>query len=290
LTDNAPKPGTGRLGRAPRDQPAFTWREVRAFARSDFARRLAVLLAGVLAGVILIKVMTQPGGLPAATSGLFRADTTPLSPARYAHLIWVPALVLVLCYVVWVWLPFSLRSRRVAVTAYPATAAILLMSAWLWAIEAGKLRLSVVLVIAAWTALVVTLAQSSRSQAVGIIDRQVSQLPYAVLLGWMTVMGAANLAVIARVWGFRPWQVPPETWWVMGVVAVLAVAMALVRYLPGRLFIGGAVAWGLFAVAYGRLLGQPRAYLVGVACVVSALLILAAALAVLAWFRSRNRH
>ena len=133
-----------------------------------------------------------------------------------------------------------------------------------------------------------TLVRAGRVGSTGLVDRQVTQLPFAVLLGWMTVMVAVDLALVARRWGRRPWQIPPETWWVLGVVALLAVAMALVRYLPGRVAIGATVAWGLLGVAYARVLGSPRAYGVAVASVVSAVLVLFAAAAVLAWIRTRR--
>ncbi len=287
---DAPKPGTGRLGRGARSAQPLTVHDLRAFVRSDFSRRVAVLLACAVTALMLWPAWSTGAGLPAATEGLIRPNATPLSPAVFSHAIWGPVVGLVLVYAVWVWLPWSQRSRRVQVTAYPVTIALLLLAGWLWAVEWGRLRSSAVLVVAVWVALVMALVRSARAESVGFVDRQVTQLPFALLLGWMTVLGAANLALLGREWGIRPWQIPPETWWVLAVVAVLAVAMALVRFLPGRVVIGSAVAWGLGAIAYARLLGQPRAYGVAVACIVSALLILVAAIAVLLWLRTRRLY
>ncbi len=287
--DDAPKPGTGRLGRGARSAQPVTWREIRTFAATDFARRISVLLAGLLSVVVLTSGWIRAVGLPEATSGLFRPDLTPLSPASIAHAIWGPALGLVVVYAVWVWLPWSRHSRRVEATAYPATASILLLAAWLWAVEEGRFRTSLILVVAVWLALVWALRRSARVRSVGFFDRQVTQLPFAVLLGWMTVMGAVTLGLVARHKGIRPWQVPSETWWVLGVVLLLAVSMSLVRYLPGRAATAGAIAWGFLTIAYGRVLGEPRAYVVAIACLVSALLILVAAVTVVMWFRSRKR-
>lgn len=287
--DSAPKPGTGRLGRGS-DASRLTLRDLRIFVRSDFTRRLAVLVAGVFATVVIVSMLGQPGRIPSADFDVFRADATPLSPARLGHLIWLPALALVLVYVVWVWLPWALRSRRVAVTAYPATASILLLAAWLWAVQHGRFRTSLVLIALLWISLVVTLRRSASARSVGFVDRQVTQLSFALLMGWTTVMGACSIGIAARIWGRRPWGIPPETWWVVGVVVMLGVSMVLVRYLPGRLFIGATVAWGLTAIAYARIFGQPRMYGVAIASVVSASLIFVAAVAVLMWLRSRTKY
>lgn len=290
MTDNTPTPGTGRLGRGPTSERFVTVAEVRSFLSSDFSRRLAVLLAGLLSLVVATAAIGSLDGIPDATGGLFAPDATPLSPASSAHLIWAPALILVVGYAVWVWLPWSRRSGRVEVTAYPATIAILLMTCWLATVEAGGIRTSAVLAVAVWAALFVTLGRSARVRSVGFLDRQATQLPFAVLLGWMTVMAATNLALVAKRWGLRPWQVPPETWWVLGVVAILAVAMVVVRYLPGRLFVAGGVAWGLVMIGYARLFGQPKAYAVAVVSLVCALLVLVAAVTVLLWLRTRRLY
>ena len=286
--DAATTPGTGRLGRGARSAEPPTPTELRRFLASDFARRLAALLIGVLALATLTSSVLAEGGLPAAASGFMRPDATPLSHARVAHQVWAPALALVMAYSVYAWLPWSRGSRRLDVTVYPAVAAVALLAVWLWSVEAGRLRTSAVLSAAVWGLLVLTLVRAGRVGSTGLVDRQVTQLPFAVLLGWMTVMVAVDLALVARRWGRRPWQIPPETWWVLGVVALLAVAMALVRYLPGRVAIGATVAWGLLGVAYARVLGSPRAYGVAVASVVSAVLVLFAAAAVLAWIRTRR--
>ncbi len=286
---HAPKPGTGRLGRGAASNEPVTPAEIRAFVTSEFARRLATVLAGVMGGVVLWQALLGSGGLPMARSGMYAPSTTPLSPPTWTHLLWGPALACVVAYAVWAWLPWSRRSARVSATAYPATVSMVLLGAWVWTIDHGRLRTSAVVLLALWASLAVTL-WSARGKPSTFVDRQATQLPYALLLGWITVLGASNLGILAREFATSPWPVPTETWWVLGVVGVLTVGMAAVRYLPGRLFIGGTIAWGLLGVAYARVLGQPKAYGVAVTCVVSAVLILVAAVAVLLWKRSRKLY
>ena len=76
------------------------------------------------------------------------------------------------------------------------------------------------------------------------------------------------------------------------VVLVVLLATSAMRYVDrhGLDAAGVAVLAGalLLGVAYARVLGSPRAYGVAVASVVSAVLVLFAAAAVLAWIRTRR--
>jgi hypothetical protein len=66
--------------------------------------------------------------------------------------------------------------------------------------------------------------------------------------------------------------------------------MALLRYMPGRLYIACAMAWGFVYIAYARVMSAPRAFGVAVVALVSALLVLVAGIAVFLWARGRVRE
>ncbi len=281
------QPGTGRLGRGAASYEPVTLADLRRFAASDFATRLAALVTALVGLALLVSFTTRGGALPDAPSGLLRPDATPLTPAGVEHLAWLPGLALVTGYGLWAWLPWSQRSRRVDVTAYPALASLLLLLGWVAAVQGGRVRTSLLLAILTWAALARTLRRGLAERA-GLLDRQLTQLPFAVLLGQMTVMVAATVGVVAREWGFRPPHVVPETWWVLGVVATMVAAMVTVRYLPGRVVVGVVVAWGFVGIAYARVVGHPKAFVVALAALASALIVVASAAAVLMWIRSHR--
>jgi hypothetical protein len=54
------------------------------------------------------------------------------------------------------------------------------------------------------------------------------------------------------------------------LVAVVALSAWFVRRLGARLAVAGATVWGLVWLAQGRLAGDPRSYVVGVAALVAA--------------------
>jgi uncharacterized membrane protein YedE/YeeE len=106
----------------------------------------------------------------------------------------------------------------------------------------------------------------------------------------MTVLTAETLAAAFAEHHAQAMYVSSETWGILATTGLLGFGMALLRYLPGRLYIASAMAWGFVWIAYERVLGAPRAYGLAVVALVSALLVLIAGVAVFLWARGRVRE
>lgn len=261
---------------------------VRTALSNDTYRRAVVTacavfcLAAVLVGLVLARTAES-----VEVGGFLRADATLLAPGRPAFKLGWVIYLLTAAYTIWQWLPSARTSQRARATGYFAAGAFLLNGLWIFVAESSALWGSVVVILALWATLLVLLVRVSRVQADSPLERQVTQLPFAPYLGWVSVVCAQNVAAALAGSKVRPPFVSAETWAVIGLLIVLAVGLALVRYLPGRVFIGLAMAWGLVWIAYARVLHSPRSIAVAAASLVAALLLVFAGITVLLWQRSR---
>lgn len=210
------------------------------------------------------------------------------TPAAAGRLWWV-ALVGLGSYVLWLWFRPGATNRRAQAIAYPTSATLTLLGAWFFVVRTD-LTLGAVLALAVVAGLIVTLHVADRIPIDRFIGRQITQLGAAVTLGWMSVLAAQTLAAALAAHHVRPVYLTAETWGILGTTALMAYGMAVVRYLPGRLYIAASMAWGFAWLAYARLLDAPRAYGLAVVALVSALLVLVAGVAVFLWARGRVRE
>lgn len=222
-------------------------------------------------------------------SSVLTADASLLGTAPEAERLWWVALVGLGSYVVWMWFRPGPTVRRARAVAYPAAAALALLGTWFFVVRAD-LTLGAVLALAVVAALIVMLHVADRVATDRFFGRQLTQLGAAVTLGWMSVLAAETVAAALAARHVRPVYLSSETWGILAATALMAYGMAVIRYLPGRLYIAAAMAWGFVWLAYARLLGVPRAYGLGVVALVSALLVLVAGVAVFLWARGRVRE
>ncbi len=243
-----------------------------------------ICLVGALAafGVIDDLLPSLPAVLP--------PDGSLLSPGAEARQLWWVAMVGLAVYAVWMWLPVNANEERGRAIAYPASIAMVLLGIWFFVVRAADLIVGVVASLVVVTALVWTLRIADRVPSRHFLDRLFTQLGLSVTLGWMTMVTAETLAAACVAHHARAVYLTAETWGILGATALLGVGMALLRYLPGRLYIASAMAWGFVWIAYERVLGAPRAYGLGVVALVSALLVLIAGVAVFLWARGRVRE
>jgi hypothetical protein len=139
-------------------------------------------------------------------------------------------------------------------------------------------------------ALTWTLHVAGKVPGRGFLGRQFTQLGLAVTLGWMSVISADALAASLSAHHVRAVWISAETWGILATTALLGFGMALLRYLPGRLYIAIAMAWGFVWIAYARVLIAPKAYGLAVVALVCALLVLIAGVSVFLWARGRRRE
>jgi hypothetical protein len=100
---------------------------------------------------------------------------------------------------------------------------------------------------------------------------------FGAYLGWVAVATCANVTAALVDSGVN------LSAWLSQALAVLVVAVAgglgvvFARRLGGRWAVAGAMAWGLGWIAVGRMADSPRSLVTGLAAVVTALVVLAAA-------------
>lgn len=253
---------------------------------ADQVRRVAVIAAEVFCvvgtlfgiGVIGTRVEESSGGALAATATL-------VAPAGPAFSIWTPIYVGLLAYAVWQALPVNAVRARVRSTGWLAAASMVLNAAWLLVTQQGWIWASVVVIVALALTLGTLVERLTRQPASSTWDRVLLDGTFGLYLGWVAVATCANITAALVDSGVDLGATANQ----VAAVAVLAVAAGLgvlfARRLGGRWAVAAAMAWGLAWIAVGRLGDEPRSVATGIAGIVAALVVLAAAQR---WHESRR--
>jgi hypothetical protein len=223
-------------------------------------------------------------------STLFSPTASLLAPALLAHRLWWVVLVGLGVYAAWMWLPTNAGDPRGRVIAYPSAIAMGMLGMWFFVVRGGGLELRAVASLVVVAALIWTLHVAGKVPSRRFLGRQLTQIGLAVTLGWMSVISGDAIATSLSAHHVKAVWISAETWGVLATTALLGFGMALLRYLPGRLYIASAMAWGFVWIAYARALMAPTAYGLAVVALVCALLILIAGAAVFLWARGRERE
>jgi len=223
-------------------------------------------------------------------STLLSPTASLLAPALLAHRVWWVVMVGLGTYAAWMWLPINAGDPRGRAIAYPSAIAMGLLGIWFFVVRGGGLVLGALASLVVVAALTWTLHVAGKVPSRRFLGRQFTQLGLAVTLGWMSVISADALAASLSAHHVRAVWISAETWGILATTALLGFGMALLRYLPGRLYIAVAMAWGFVWIAYARVLIAPKAYGLAVVALVCALLVLIAGVAVFLWTRGRKRE
>jgi hypothetical protein len=245
---------------------------------ADQVRRVAVIAAEVFCvvgtlfgiGVIGTRVEESSGGALAATATL-------VAPAGPAFSIWTPIYVGLLAYAVWQALPVNAVRARVRSTGWLAAASMVLNAAWLLVTQQGWIWASVVVIVVLALTLGTLVERLTHEPASTTWDRVLLDGTFGLYLGWVAVATCANITAALVDSGVDLGDSANQ----VAAVAVLAVAAGLgvlfARRLGGRWAVAAAMAWGLAWIAVGRLGDEPRSVATGIAGIVAALVVLAAA-------------
>jgi len=223
-------------------------------------------------------------------STLLSPSASLLAPALLAHRLWWVVMVGLGIYAAWMWLPINAGEPRGRAIAYPSAIAMGLLGIWFFVVRGGGLVLGALASLVVVAALTWTLHVAGKVPSRRFLGRQFTQLGLAVTLGWMSVISADAVAASLSAHHVRAVWISAETWGILATTALLGFGMALLRYLPGRLYIAIAMAWGFVWIAYARVLGEHKAYGLAVVALVCALLVLIAGVAVFLWARGRKRE
>jgi hypothetical protein len=257
---------------------------------TDGVRRVVLTVSYLFCLVGALAAFGVIDDQPPSLSAVLLPTASLLAPALEGDGLWWVVMVGLGIYAAWMWLPTNADEARGLAVAYPASAAMGLLGVWFFVVRSGDIVIGAFAALAVVAALIRTLYVADRVPSHHFLDRLFTQLGVAVTLGWMSVLTADLFAAALAAHHVRAIWISAETWGILATTALLGFGMALLRYLPGRLYIASAMAWGFVWIAYARVLGQPKAYGVAVVALVSALLVLIAGVAVFLWARGRVRE
>ncbi|QCU79526.1 tryptophan-rich sensory protein [Citricoccus sp. SGAir0253] len=208
------------------------------------------------------------GGTPiqSAAGGWLSEDGTWIAPAGPAFAIWSVIYAGFVGYGTWQFLPAAASARHDAARPW-VLAGIVLNAAWIWAVQAGWLGASVLVIVlllaclcrvlvvlesARYRVRPATTAPARRGPAGRWAERILLDGVQGLYLGWVTVATLANVAAWLGSLGFSGAPIGPVAWATVLVVAATLVATATALYDGGRFAPAVATAWGLAWIAVGR--------------------------------------
>ncbi|MCY0903689.1 tryptophan-rich sensory protein [Arthrobacter sp. H14-L1] len=210
------------------------------------------------------------GGTPIAQAagGALGADATLIAPAVPAFGVWSVIYAGLVAYACWQILPARAINERQRRLGYPIAASALLNAAWIFAIQAGQLALSVavIFVLVAVLAWIFAICVQTRPQS--RVEAAVCDGTLGLYLGWVCIAAAANVSALLVSSGFSGAGLDPQ-WWAVFVLAVAGlIGIGLAAGGRGRLAPAATLIWGLAWVAVSRLGGElPSAVTAGAAII-----------------------
>ncbi|MGH1524897.1 tryptophan-rich sensory protein [Leifsonia sp. L25] len=249
---------------------------------SDRIRQSGMIAATVIAlgGAVYGSGLAGGRPIPRVAGGALGPDATLVAPAGPAFAIWSVVYLGLAGYAIWQALPSQAARRRQRAVGYWIIASLLLNAAWIVAVQAGLLALSVPIIGLLLVVLVVAFVRLRHEPGDTTADAVLLDGTVGLYLGWAMVATAADVAAWLQTAGFTGFGMPPEVW-AMAVLAALAVvACALAVWDRGRLAPALASAWGLVWIAVSRSAGGLPSAVVAVTALASAILVIMVAVAV----------
>lgn len=250
----------------------------RAATTTDRTRQLVVTVSevacvvGTLVGVGVIGTRVEE-----SSGGSLSATATLIAPGVPAFSIWSVIYLGLAAYTLWQLAPSTATHPRARAIGWLASASMLLNAAWLLVTQVGWLWVSVLVILALVVVLGLLVERLGQRPGASGLERVVVDGTFGLYLGWVCVAVCANITAALVASGVRP----GAPWAEIAAVLVLAVAalvgVLLARRLGGRYAVAVAMAWGLGWVAWARLADSPRSTPTGIAAIVAAIAVLAAA-------------
>jgi len=260
------------------DVTATAARPTSPLSTADQTRRFAVVAAEIFCvvgtlfgiGVLGTRVEESSGGALAATATL-------VAPAGPAFSIWTPIYLGLLGYAVWQLAPANAVRERVRSTGWLAAASMVLNALWLLVTQQGWIWVSVVVIVALALTLGVLVLRLTREAPRSTWERVLLDGTFGLYLGWVAVATCANVTAALVDSGVDLGATGNQVAAVVVVAVAAGLGVVLARRLGGRWAVAAAMAWGLAWIAAGRLGDEPRSAATGIAAVVAAVVVLAAA-------------
>jgi tryptophan-rich sensory protein len=248
--------------------------------------RQTLVIAGTVAAIIGAFVGSGAAGgtpIPEVAGGALSADATLLAPAGPAFAIWSVIYAGLVAYAIWQALPSQAARERQRRAGFWVLASLLLNAAWILSVQAGRLGLSVVAIVALLVVLIVTFVVLHRHPSESTADAVLLDGVMGLYLGWVMIATVANVTSWLQTIGFDGFDGfggSPHAWAIALLAVFTAIGGALAVWDRGRFAPAVASAWGLAWIGVSRLTGSLESAPVAIAAFAAAALLLLIALAV----------
>ena len=247
---------------------------------TDLPRQIVVAVSAVISVVGAAIGSGAFGGTPIAKAagGILAADATLVAPDGPAFTIWTPIYLGLLGYAGWQALPARRTDPRQRRVGWLVAATMLLNTAWIFTIQAGRVTLSVAVIAVLLVLLVAVYAGLLARPSSGWVETVLLDGTIGLYLGWVSVATIANTAAALLAAGYTDVGLGPVPWAILLMVVAAIVGVVVAGTGNGRFAYATALIWGLAWVAVGRSSGSDEATGVAVAAVAAAVVVLAATL------------
>jgi hypothetical protein len=194
--------------------------------------------------------------------------STVVTPAGYAFSIWSLIYLGIIAFSIFQALPSQLERFRRVRTLYIASC--LLNCSWIFFWHNSQIAVSFVIILLLLVTLISMLVRLGGCMTNA--ETWLTQAPFGIYAGWVTVATIANLAIMLA---FLDIRMSPTTQNIFAVILILfgAIAAVIVRVKLQNFFYPLAVAWGVTAIAVKQSGNTPivvAAALAAVICLVTA--------------------
>jgi hypothetical protein len=190
----------------------------------DIFRQILVILA--LVGVIVMNGLANALPLNGLQTGeISDRFAIYFVPAGYVFSIWGLIYLALIGYAVFQALPAQRANPRLQAIGYWFVLSCVANVVWLflWHYEQFTWTLVAMLALLASLIVIYLRLDIGRSRAT-TAERWLVEAPFSLYLGWITVATIANVTQLLYYLGWNGWGLPPESWFVLVLVAALVIA------------------------------------------------------------------
>lgn len=237
------------------------------------APALNTVSALLIGGGSLLATQTEVPA-EAITASLFGPAPTLLSADPRIFWIWWAIVAAMAVFIIWQWLPDWRTSKRLAAISWPALVAGVAHLGWILLAHNEMVIPFVVLLAIEIGALCLVSWRLAKRRA-HFIEHLCSDTGWGLTLGFVTVEMLTAVGVV-----FESYDFGDEKLYFIVAVVAYAVFLAGALGMAGRLYrqvaVGIGLLWGFAWVAWDRLLGEPRSYILGAMAAFGCFILLAA--------------
>lgn len=225
---------------------------------------MSILVVGATIVTIVFNSLAAAGYVNGVRpSDISDRYSTVVTPAGYAFSIWSLIYLGIIAFSIFQALPSQLERFRKVRTLYIASC--LLNCAWIFFWHNNQIAVSFVIIVLLLATLILMLVRLGGCMT--IAETWLTQAPFGIYAGWVTVATIANLAIMLA---FLNVRMSPTTQNIFAVILILfgALAAVIVRVKLQNFFYPLAVAWGVTAIAVKQSGNTPIVVAAAIAVIV----------------------